>query len=146
VKITTKPRLDLVKKRFALARKKLKDTAKPHKEIALMLDGWVQRNFKSEGGKVGGWTPLTLGGRWKGNKFDSSAKILQDSSRLRLSFTPFSDKRGAGIGSFLDYSEVHEEGMGVAKRRMLPISIEVRKDIYKLYSRWMTKQTKQAKL
>jgi len=146
VSIKVKPRLALVKKRLDLARKKLKNTAVPHKEISLMLDNWVQKNFKSEGGKVGGWKPFALGGRYKKDVFDPTAKLLQDTGRLRLSFAPFSDKRGAGIGSFLNYSKQHEEGIGVEQRRMLPISREVRKDIFKMYSKWVNKNIKAAKL
>jgi len=123
-----------------------------------MLDSWVQRNFKTQGGKVGGWKPFKYGGRLnydgKGSHVriptpwgvtdawaDTSAKLLQDKGLLRLSFTPFSSKKEAGIGSDLDYSETHNE-----KRRMLPISSEVRKDIRNKYEAWLKRSTKKAKL
>ena len=144
--VKVKPRLALVKKRLELARKKLKNTTAPHKEISLMLDAWVQKNFKSEGGKVGGWEPLKAGGRYKKSGFDPIAKILQDTGRLRLSFAPFSDRRGAGIGSDINYAPKHEEGIDAPKRRMLPISQEVRKDIFKMYEKWVNKAIKAAKL
>jgi len=140
--IKVKPPLKVVRKKLLDARKRVSKLASPHKDISLMLDRWVQRNFKEEGKKAGGWKPLALGGRYKKGSFDSSAKILQDTGRLRLSFTPFSNKKTAGIGSELDYAEQHEKGIGVPARRMLPISKEVRKDIFKMYSKWQDKQIK----
>lgn len=111
---------------------KLSDFSRPHKEISIMLDGWVQRNFKTEGGNVGGWEAIRRQGR-----------ILQDSGRLRLSFLPFSSRKNAGIGSDLSYSEVHEKGLGpVAKRRMLPRSDDVRQDILRRYNKHISQVSK----
>ncbi len=92
------------------------------KKISIFLDGWVQRNFKTQGSNVGGWDKLKLGGRRrKGGGFDNNAKILQDTGRLKASFKPFSTKANAGIGSNLPYSKIHEKGLnGMKKRRMLP--------------------------
>lgn len=111
----------------------------PHKKIALFLDRWVQQNFKSEGGKVGGWPPFAHGGRLriqpgKPASFDPRAKLLQDTGRLRASFTPFSNKRTAGIGSDLSYSEKHEEGEGrLPQRRMLPRRKDVQAEVRERY-------------
>jgi len=112
-----------VRKRITDIHGALADTTRVHKKISIMLDSWVQRNFKSEGGSVGGWAPITRQGR-----------ILQDTGRLRLSFLPFADKDNAGIGSDLDYSEKHEKGIGVSRRRMLPKINEVNDQIVKRYN------------
>lgn len=96
----------------------------PHKKISIMLDRWVQTNFKTEGGNVGGWAPIQRQGR-----------ILQDTGRLRASFLPFANKKNAGIGSDLPYAETHEEGIGVKVRRMLPELPEVRRDILSVYNK-----------
>jgi len=93
-------------------------------KIATWLDGWVQRNFKTEGGNVGKWAPFKKGGRKKaGMSFDASAKLLQDTSRLRHSYSPFHSKNDAGIGSDVEYAVTHEFGnptKGLPARRMLP--------------------------
>ena len=103
----------------------------PHKKISIMLDSWVQRNFKTEGGNVGGWASIKRDGR-----------ILQDTGRLRASFLPFFNKKDAGIGSDLPYSKAHEEGIGVEQRRILPETPEVKRDITKVYDEHIRKSAK----
>lgn len=112
---------DLKRKRDALA-----NFAPTMAKAAIFLDQWVQENFRTEGGKVGGWLPFKSGGRRRGGELDTSAKLLQDSGRLRLSFLPFASKTNAGIGSRLPYSKAHHEGIGVPERRLLPLVKEVR--------------------
>jgi phage gpG-like protein len=115
-------------------------------KISIMLDRWVQQNFKTEGGKVGGWKPFKAGGRWitkKGKRqLDTSAKLLQDTGRLRASFKPFSTANMAGIGSALEYSETHEKGLGVPARRMLPEKVDVDKQVQRLMEHHLTKGIK----
>ena len=130
----TKQQLADLKKRYEAASKQIRQMNDPHARIAAFLDGWVQRNFKTEGKKVGGWKPFKAGGRrLKNGSFDGSAKLLQDTGRLKFSFIPFHNKKDAGIGSDLPYSEFHEKGKGVPKRRMLPVFGEVKSDIDKIY-------------
>lgn len=132
-------------------RRSVLDTKSPHQQIAVMLDAWVQRNFKSSGKKVGGWKPLALGGRWTGNgknrHFDSSAKVLMDTGRLRASFLPFHNKKTAGIGSKLIYSKKHEEGdpPTLPQRRILPVSNEVNKEIIALYEKHIQREIQKFK-
>lgn len=126
IKIKMKPSVKELKVIQERRLTKLQNMATPFKKISIMLDRWVQQNFRTEGGLVGGWLGLIGGGRWKkGIGIDTSAKILQDSGRLRASFLPFADKKDAGIGSDLPYAKPHEEGSANAgssyvKRRMLP--------------------------
>lgn len=118
---------------------KLKQLNVPLTRASVHLDRWVQKNFKTEGGNVGGWLPLAKGGRHiKGKGLDSSAKLLQDTGRLRASFSPFATRDNAGIYSDLDYSEHHEEGQGVPVRRMLPKWIEVKADVNKIMKDYST--------
>ena len=121
--------LDRLKKAADEARAKVRDASPAYRRSAVYLDQWVQRNFRTEGGAVGGWEPFARGGRPDDGKIDQSAKLLQDTGALRLSFRPFATKKNAGIGSDLDYSELHEEGIGVPQRRMLPKREEVRQPI-----------------
>ncbi|MCK5609653.1 hypothetical protein KAR91_47710 [Candidatus Pacearchaeota archaeon] len=117
-----------------------------YSKAAIFLDRWVQSNFKTIGDKVGGWQKLKLGGRFRGKgknrKFDTSAKVLQDTGRLRASFLPFANKKNAGIGSELPYSESHDKGKGVVKRRILPIEPEVKKDVKKIFENHVKKALK----
>lgn len=107
-------------------RENLADIDEPLAKVSVLLDRWVQRNFRTQGGSVGGWRAFAAGGRLKPDgSVDASAKLLQDTGRLRLSFKPFHDANTAGIGSALRYSKVHEEGIGVPARRMLPKQADV---------------------
>ena len=146
-KITFKPGLSVLIRRFKNAFKTVGQLNVVHKKIAVFLDIWVLRNFKSEGGKVGGWTPFKIGGRRKpGGKIDTSAKLLQDTGRLRASFNSVFDKDNVTIGSDLDYSEFHEKGMGhLPVRRMLPEIGEVGGDIFKIFDKHVRDGLKKAK-
>ena len=125
-------------KQIGNADKKLNNRSVLNKKVSIFLDQWVQQNFKTEGGNVGGWPPFKHGGRVNSKGLgtqtriytgsttievyvDKSAKLLQDTGRLRISFAPFSTQRDAGIGSDLPYSKFHNEGEGhLPRRRMLP--------------------------
>ena len=121
--------MNKVAERAAKVQRNLKDLGDPLYSVSTYLDRWVQSNFKTEGGKVGGWVPFSYGGRLTKGGVDFTAKLLQDTGRLRASFTPFHSKTDAGIFSDLDYSKNHEEGIGVPQRRLLPKKIEVMVDI-----------------
>lgn len=98
----------------------LRDMRPAMKQVSVFLDAWVQRNFKTEGGNVGGWKPFAAGGRYVDGVLDTSAKMLQHIGDLKKSYHPFYSSNNAGIGSKLPYAETHEEGIGVPARRMVP--------------------------
>lgn len=104
----------------------------PLARASIWLDRWVQLNFRSEGGNVGGWEPFALGGRVTKDGIDASAKLLQDTGRLRSSFLPFHTKNNAGVISDLFYAGYHQRGEGVPERRMLPKRAEVIDDIRRI--------------
>jgi phage gpG-like protein len=108
---------------------------KAFKHVSVMLDQWVQRNFKSEGGNVGGWKPFAHGGRILPNgTIDTNAKLLQDTGLLRSSFKPFYTDKTAGIGSDLPYAPLHNYGKGaVPARRMLPNRADVIEQAQKIF-------------
>lgn len=126
---------------------KIGDTTAANKEVSVWLFRWVNDNFRTEGGKVGGWPPFKYGGRLvrarnpsgRRNRLarsqsivegpgrrryvDTSAKLLQDTGRLRASMSSFYSRSTAGIGSALPYSVTHDQGLpsrNVPKRRILP--------------------------
>lgn len=139
IEVKTKPSFQEVNRRLTRARSSLQHTESAHSRIAVFLDRWVQQNFRSEGRSVGGWDPFAAGGRrLRSGELDTSAKLLQDTGRLRASFVPFSSKRNAGIGSDLPYSKPHEEGLGnLPVRRMLPKIDEVRDDVEEIYDNFV---------
>jgi len=117
---------DDAKRSLRIIAKRIKNTRSANRKVSIWLVRWVNQNFKSQGGKVGGWKPFKHGGRrMPGGAIDASAKLLQDTGRLRISFNPFFSKTEAGIGSGLRYSITHELGYphrNLPARRMLPIA------------------------
>lgn len=136
-----KRKLQELHERLKTARKEVTNLKHPHGRAAVFLDRWVQRNFKTEGGKVQGWEPFAAGGRKKkGKPLDTTAQLLQDEGILRASFLPFANRRNAGIGSDLPYAEPHEEGWGhLPQRRMLPKEREVQADIVDIFEAFVQK-------
>lgn len=128
--------------------RRIKNTRGANRKVSIFLMRWYNENFKSEGGKVGGWKPFKLGGRrLPGGLIDTSAKLLQDTGRLRLSINPFFNKRLAGIGSSLKYSITHELGLphkSLPARRMLPVASDrsVVVGITKIYNHHVRKAIK----
>lgn len=119
-----------VERKTKALQKELGDHRQGFFRASIFLDRWVQQNFKSEGGKVGKWVPFKAGGRpLAGGEIDTSAKLLQDTGRLRGSFQSFYTPKNAGIASDVPYSKIHEEGIGVPQRRMLPERAEVIADL-----------------
>ncbi len=132
LQVVVKPPLSKVRAAFKRRFKEIGDLRGPNKRAATFLDRWVQINFRTEGGKVGGWFPIE----------HREGRILQDTGRLRNSFLPFADAKRAGIGSRLPYSKKHERGDKVHKRRMLPKSREVRGDLTDIYEGHVKKLTR----
>jgi len=128
--------------------KAVKNTRRPNKQVSVWLLRWVNENFKSQGGKVGGWKPFKLGGRrLRSGGIDTSAKLLQDTGRLRASFNRFSSRKEAGVGSPLNYSLTHERGLphkNLPARRMIPLDTDkdVERGIIKIYDAYIQRALK----
>lgn len=151
------------RRKMAKLQKAVKNPRIANLEVATWLLRWVNENFQTEGGKVGGWAPFKYGGRVvtktvvdkktgkrKRNKFatsqsiesrryiNTSAKLLQDTGLLRQKFHIFSSKTRAGIGNNLPYSLYHELGLplrNLPARRMLPSDKDkdVEKKVIQIY-------------
>lgn len=124
IEVIVKPTLAELRKRLAKKRAAVMDLRTPYARASILLDQWVQKNFKTEGGKVGGWTPfstVTLKIMERTDPGRAPEKLLQKTGALRLSFLPFADKKRAGIGSDLPYAKTHHKGEGhTPERRLLP--------------------------
>jgi len=135
VKISVKPTMKEVRAEFKARRENFKDVRPAHVKVSIFLDQWVQRNFKNQGSELGSdkWPDFQQGGRRTvDGGLDTSAKLLQDTGRLKFSFLPFASQRDAGIGSKIKYSKPHNEGLKVPKRRILPEPLEVQERIRKI--------------
>ncbi len=122
--------------------RKVKNPTPANREVSVWLHRWVNNNFKSQGGNVGGWLPFKHGGRVTSSGIDASAKLLQLTGRLRLSFNHFYGRAVAGIGSNLSYGITHELGLphkNIPARRMLPLASDkaVERGIMQIYDRWI---------
>lgn len=119
--------------------KAIGDTTRANRQVSVWLVRWVNSNFRSEGGKVGGWVGFKNGGRRiKGGGIDTTAKLLQDTGKMRASFLPFHSRRQAGIGSDLDRSVWHDAGLpnrSLPARRLLPnnTDTDVNRAVLKIY-------------
>lgn len=114
------------KRRLNKIANKIGNTRVLFKKLSIVVDQWVQQNFKSEGGKVGDWKKLKAGGRRRKGSLDTSARILQDTGDLRKSFVPFFSAKDAGIRSAIPYAHPHNFGKGsLPKRRMIPEDTEI---------------------
>ena len=140
VQYTVKPK-DMSKRLDKLA-KSLRNPLPAMKKISIFIDRWAQKNFSSEGGKVGGWPAFKHGGRINSEgrgeliqvvvpwgvidvHLDKSAKLLQDTGTLRLHTKPFFNKFNAGLINDLDYAEAHQEGKGNSpQRKFIPDGTE----------------------
>lgn len=124
VEVVVKPTIAELRKRLAKKRAAVMDLRTPYARASVLLDQWVQKNFQSEGGKVGGWapfSPVTLKIMERTDPGRAPAKLLQKTGALRLSFSPFADKKRAGIGSDLPYAKTHHKGEGrIPERQLLP--------------------------
>ena len=137
VTVTQKPKATRLNVLIKSISGKLSDFRKVHKQASIFLDRWVQKNIKSEGGNLKGedWPAFKIGGRWiKGRGLDTSAELLQDTGKLRLSYLPFHNNKNAGVGSALPYSKHHEHGEGVPVRRVLPVESEIRNSILAMFN------------
>ena len=157
IQLTVRPALEKSLTKLHAQLDRMAQTEIAFKKAGILLERWVLLNFKTEGGKVGGWAPFKYGGRIGAKKsssansrkrVDTSAKLLQDTGTLRQSFHSFYNKMNAGIrsGKNIDYARAHEEGWGpLPQRRMLPnkrLDPALMKDIRKALEDHVNKATK----
>jgi len=136
-------------RKFAQVQHDLKDARPANRRAGIWLMRWINQNFRSQGGHTGRkWDRLKRGGRWqKGVGLDTTAKLLQDTGRLRASFDFKATQKTVIVGSDLSYSLYHEEGLpmrNLPKRRMLPEVNDqaVSTALYGIYAGYLEKVTK----
>jgi len=134
--ITTSPSSDSITAWFKRVSNKFSDFSIPNKAASIILDRWVQVNFKTEGGKVGNWKKSDAA-------IARNGMTLQKTGNLKDKFSAFYDKNDAGIGTEVPYSLPHEKGLyGLPIRRMLPTSNEAWKAVKPAYEKFVEGATK----
>ncbi|OQC26286.1 MAG: hypothetical protein BWX71_01555 [Deltaproteobacteria bacterium ADurb.Bin072] len=107
------------------------------KRSAAVIDGWIQRNFREEGGKVGGWAPLadsTIESRMRRRNKTGAIRILQDTGTLRMKWKHTWSKNHVAVVSAVEYGIFHETGTSkMPQRRILPTMEEIWPSIEKLF-------------
>lgn len=116
--------------------------------LSLKMFQMVQDNFESESFDGDPWVDLAPSTRrWKEKR--GYEMILQNTGALRQSFLPFSDNTLAGVGAQSmasvvagdppkakrprDLAKIHEEGIGVPQRRMLPSRARALEEAVSIY-------------
>jgi len=137
--ISIEVRAQIVQRQLNQLAAQLDDRRAVNQAVGAKLFQLVMDNFASESHDGEPWAalaPSTVDARIRkatNNKRKRAAlraglsitQILQDTGAMRQSFLPFSDNEVAGVGSrsereHADLSKIHEEGIGVPRRPMLP--------------------------
>lgn len=122
---------------LARAKSRMGSAELSFKRSTAVIDGWIQRNFREEGGKVGGWAPLadsTIESRMRRRNKTGAIRILQDTGTLRMKWKHTWSKDHAAVVSAVEYGIFHETGTKkMPQRRILPTMEEIWPSIEKLF-------------
>lgn len=101
----------------------------------------VQRNFDTQGGLVGGWTPLsasTIAGRLRAGY--GAGPILQRTGALRKSFYSFVDEKKALVSSRSPYFAYHQSRAArtkIPRRVMLMLTENTKQNIVEAFNKFL---------
>lgn len=117
-----------------------------NKAVAAKLTAMVLRNFDTESHDGEPWAalaPSTTDAKKRAGK----EKILQWTTAMKQSFLPFSDNNLAGVGALsskehAELSKIHEEGIGLPARPMLPGRGPALEEAIKIYSLFVSRAVK----
>jgi phage gpG-like protein len=127
---------DILKANMAKRQARLNQRRAVNARAVTVVDRWIQKNFQSQGGNVGGWKPLAEATKTPKRGGDS-AKILQDTGTMRAKWNHIATSKEAKIVSGVDYSIYHNEGKGVPERRILPTNAEIWPALKKVYGNFI---------
>jgi len=136
--------LEQLLKSFSKRHDKLKNNKSAYAACVIEVDKWTQNNFKTEGGNVGGWQPLsprTLEARRHG-KGNHSTKILQDTGSLKGHWKSFWDNNNGYFQSMTDYGQEHDQGSSkknIPQRRIIPLPEEMKDKFKEIFSNFIKK-------
>ena len=131
--------LNKAMERMAKRQKALQDPTPAYRKAAIFLDQWTQKNLNSDGGKVGGWTPLAEMTK-EIKKAAGKEKMMVFTGLLRRSLASGwgSDRKKAWIKSDVPYSEDHQYGLPwLPKRQIIPEPDDVKADMRQIVGDWV---------
>jgi phage gpG-like protein len=155
--------MEKLRRKLRQVHKETGDAYEANRNVGIWIVRWINKNFDTEGGKVGGWQPFKYGGRLITKKkasnriggvglarsiegrrlVDASARLLRDTSLMFASFQPYRARsKSVTVGSHLEYSAYHEFGLpsrNLPARRMLPRASDddVLEGILRIYDDYM---------
>lgn len=132
-----------VLRRITRSKAKLQNRSTMFKAATVFVQGWIQKNFKSDGRmSMGGrgWKKLkasTIKARRKGG---AGAKILRDMGTLRQSFKATYNNVSGVVFNNLPYANTHNYGdksRNIPERRMMPLRKQVLKELKAISKRFI---------
>ncbi len=143
--------MDEMKRQIAKAAVEMNRRELAFKKSVAVIDRWIQDNFRTQGGKVGGWAPLsaaTYYGGIKGQRVTKKGisaamrrhilkkKILQDTGTLRMKWKHTWDNDHGAVVSAVEYGHWHDDGTDkMPQRRILPTEEEAWTLVKPLFSK-----------
>jgi phage gpG-like protein len=122
--------------------KKLRSFYKPLSESANLLLKEIKINFETEGGLVGGWTPLkqsTIQGRLR--EGFGAGPILQKTKRYKNSFAGVVNSKIAVVSSFgVDYHKYHQSlqpRSRLPRRQTLFLREEAKREMVRFFQSYL---------
>ena len=129
-------------RRLRTEESKLKDFTEPLQQSSDVVLKDIRINFDSEGGLVGGWTPLaqaTIRGRIR--KGYGSAPILVNTGKYKNSFRAMVDSSKAVIDAWgVTYHKYHQSmapRIKIPRRQTLFLREETKKEIIRFFQEYM---------
>lgn len=144
--------LDLIKDRMTDCRERMAKNKRNYARAAVIVDRWIQKNFRSEGGEVGGWEPLaksTEATRRVGRKKDKGHKILQDTGQLKTRWKLNWNHKRAIVKSGVNYGHYHdskESRRRLPRRQILPDEEHIIDPIRKIFKKHVDLSMRKADL
>ena len=143
-----------VERNMARRANKLNDRRTVNAACLTVVDRWIQDNFKTEGGKVGGWKPLkpaTIAARRHGSNkaLAGQVKILQDTGQLRSNWKHIVDRTTGRLRSLVkgkggvSYGLFHDQGLGnLPKRQIIPEPKQIAPQLKQVYQHFIKQAIK----
>lgn len=119
----------------------LKNRRKVNERAIVVVDQWIQKNFKSEGELAqNGWQSLESSTLKHRRKKGKGAKILQDTGQLRSRWKHDFSSNHAVLQSGVDYGVFHDSDKPRKKlpqRKILPRNKQIWPELKKIYKHFI---------
>lgn len=111
----------IVEARFKAMARRIRNRRPLFKRIGIKLLNEINEGFEQEKNDGKSWTPLALKTIEQRRKAGKGAMILQDTGRLKGSYTSQFNNNTLRVGTNVEYAPTHEFGTNnIPKRQMLP--------------------------